>query len=518
MEKRIKSTIKKLLDSKKISKKIHDSIYPIGSRPGILYGLAKTHSPTNNGLPPFRPILSAVGTPTYNLAKFLLPIMSKISLNDYTIKNSFNFAREVVNQDCSQFMASFDVKALFTSIPLDETIQIAADELFSENETVSNLSKDEFVELLTLATKESCFLFNGQYYTQIDGVAMGNPLGPTMANIFMAYFEKKWINDCSLTCKPTFYRRYVDDIFVLFNDKDHLEQFKEYLNSRHPNIRFTHEVELKDTLSFLDINVIRNGNIFETSVYRKKTFTGVYTNFSSSIPTQYKRGLIMTLLFRFFSICSNWQLCHIEILKLKGILLFNDYPQKMVDKCISLFLDKTLDRDKPPVAEESDKTVLKLTLPYLGKKSNELKTTIKKVIMENIPLCKFNIIFSSKRRIKNFFLFKDKVPVDLQSHLIYKIQCDKCNLIYYGLTERHSKVRFFDHMGLSILTGRNIKGVDTAMKTHCREEKHSINKDSFSIIGREENSFRLRMKESLLIKRDRPQLNNNLYSTPLYLF
>ena len=76
----------------------------------------------------------------------------------------------------------------------------------------------------------------------------------------------------------------------------------------------------------------------------------------------------------------------------------------------------------------------------------------------------------------------------------------------------------YDHLGLSIYTGKTIKGVDTAMKTHWRQNKHSINIKDIQIIAREENSFHLRLKESLLIKRDKPILNNNLYSTPLMLF
>ena len=73
-------------------------------------------------------------------------------------------------------------------------------------------------------------------------------------------------------------------------------------------------------------------------------------------------------------------------------------------------------------------------------------------------------------------------------------------------------------MGMSILTGKPIKGIDTAMKTHCRTNNHYITMDSISILARESNSFHLKIKESLLIKRDRPILNNNVYSTPLMFF
>ena len=260
-----------------------------------------------------------------------------------------------------------------------------------------------------------------------------------------------------------------------------------------------------------------NENSFYTNVYRKKTFTGAYTNFTSSIPIQYKYGLILALLFRFYSICSYWKLFHFEIKKLKSILLFNGYPLGFIDKCVRKFISKIHNDDR--IQEQKDeKVILKLVLPFLGKMSLKIKDDLKKVVKENIPNCNLRIIFPSKRRISNFFHFKDKIPVDLKSHLVYKIKCNKCNLVYYGLCERHSKVRFYDHLGVSIYTERPIIGTETAMKKHCREENHAISHESFTTLTRDENPFYLKIKESLLIKRDKPKLNNNIYSTPLYLF
>ena len=109
-------------------------------------------------------------------------------------------------------MTSSDVDSLFTIIPLDKTINIVIQKLFSENETVHNLNKDQFKCLLTLTTKQSYFLFDGELYQQLDGVAMGSSLGPTLANIFLCHYEDIWLRDCSLQCKPSYCKRYVDDI------------------------------------------------------------------------------------------------------------------------------------------------------------------------------------------------------------------------------------------------------------------------------------------------------------------
>ena len=127
------------------------------------------------------------------------------------------------------------------------------------------------------------------------GVAMGSLLGPALANIFMCSFESKWFRDCPNDLKPVSYRRYIDDIFVLFSTPDHADKFREYLPSKHPKINFFIEKEEDYRLPFLDIKIFRENDKFTTSVYRKKTFSGVYSNFKSFIPKTCKIGLIKSL-------------------------------------------------------------------------------------------------------------------------------------------------------------------------------------------------------------------------------
>ena len=101
--------------------------------------------------------------------------------------------------------------------------------------------KKHVKELLTHAVKSSTFMFNDVYYKQVDGVAMGSPLGPTLANLFLVYYESKWLENCPQQFKPQFYRRYVEDIFVMFKKRNHVKKFLRYINSRHRNIKFTCE-------------------------------------------------------------------------------------------------------------------------------------------------------------------------------------------------------------------------------------------------------------------------------------
>ena len=140
-------------------------------------------------------------------------------------------------------MGSPGIDSLFTNIPLEEAIDICANTLFENAEKVEDLSKIEFKELLFLATKESYFIFNRKLYKQVDGVAMSSPLGPTLANAFLVHFEKNWLQNCPSDFKPYYYRRYVDDIFVLFTSPQYLEAFQNFLNGRHANISFKIESE-----------------------------------------------------------------------------------------------------------------------------------------------------------------------------------------------------------------------------------------------------------------------------------
>ena len=234
----------------------------VGSRPGFLYGLCKVHKAIVDTCPPFRPILSAIGTPTYKIAKFLVPVLNCLTVNEFTIKDSFAFAKEIVDQDSTLCMASLDVHSLFTNIPLDETINICTESIFNESDTVEGLNKSKFKELLSLATKESYFIFNELLCKQIDGVAMGSPLGPTLANAFPCFYEKKWLEQCLEEFKPVYYRQYVDDIFVLFISQDHLIKFRDYFNKCHPNMNFTFEQEKNGKLSFLDVEVSRDVVVF----------------------------------------------------------------------------------------------------------------------------------------------------------------------------------------------------------------------------------------------------------------
>ena len=149
------------------------------------------------------------------MTKFLVPILKPLTENEYTVHDSFSFASEVSKFNSKNLMASLDVEILFTNIPLEETIDNIINDLFLTTDKVYNFEREELKQLLTFAAYQSFFIFDGEYYTQIDAVAMGSPLGPTLANAFLYHFEKKWLSECLVEFLSSIYKRYIDMLYHL---------------------------------------------------------------------------------------------------------------------------------------------------------------------------------------------------------------------------------------------------------------------------------------------------------------
>ena len=210
---------------------------------------------------------------------------------EYCAKDSFSFCKRVQEVASSnEFMILYDVCSLFTSIPLKETIDIAVNLIFYKYPELK-IARQELKKLFEFATSGTHFLFDGSYYDQIDGVAMGSPLGPVLANLFMGFHEKRWLDQFQF-CDVLLYRRYVDDIICSFNPEEDADEFLKFINTQHPNIKFTFEKQKDDKLAFLDVLISKTDQNFCSSVYSKMTSIGLFTNFVSFTSYSYKIGLI----------------------------------------------------------------------------------------------------------------------------------------------------------------------------------------------------------------------------------
>ena len=315
---------------------------------------------------------------------------------------------------------------------------------------------------------------------------------------------------------PLYYRRYVDDIFVLFNSAEHLKPFYSYLNSRHLNISLTMENDKDNRMSFLDVNIIRKKDRFTTSLYRKPTCSGIYTHFDSFLPSSNKIGLLHTLLYRCFRICSDWIKFHLELVKLTDVFKNNDYPENFINNCFKVLLDNKY-KIQEQVTTVPKKTFF-LVLPYVEPLSLQTRTKLRKYVKGILNCCKLQIVFKSQNKLAKAFRFNDCIPKELTSGVVYKFQCGLCNESYYGECVRHLNVRIGEHIGISPLTRKKVKPKGSAVSNHLSLCNHSSSFESFSVLTKENEKFLLELKESLLIMRDKPSLNRNIRSAPLYLF
>ncbi|CAF0998010.1 unnamed protein product, partial [Didymodactylos carnosus] len=348
-------------------------------------------------------------------------------------------------------MISFDVASLFTKVPLVYTIELILDEMYPKcTETCQEKLKTkqckmcrdraDFETLLRAATSETHLLFDSKMYIQHNGVAMGSPLAPIIADIFMSHLEKTLMNQLE-QAGVRLWLRYVDDTFVLIEQNTEIQNIIIILNKFHPSIKFTYEIEQNDQLPFLDVNVIRTNDHtkFETTVFRKNTFTGLMINWSSFVPIEYKKAAVVSMVQRALSICSSYSLLAKEFENIRQITKRNGYPSTFVDIRIGIGLTKWLGKDNDKrinTVTEPVKKKMFFELPYVGRSTDGLKrklTAFANKIRPDTDLCFYS---KTPQSSQTFFQLKDKIPKHLQSDVVYAAKCGDCNDSYVGKTER----------------------------------------------------------------------------------
>ena len=166
---------------------------------------------SSDSFPKLRPIVSSIGTFNYNLVRFLCDLLSPLVPNDYSCKDTFSFLSQIKNANLSRtFLVSHNVSSLFTNILLQDTIDIAINFIFNHNPNPKSLKKNS-KKLSFLLHHRSILFLTVNFIIKL----MGSPLAPILGNIFMGFYESKWLNEYNLN-KSNFYLRYVDDILAAF--------------------------------------------------------------------------------------------------------------------------------------------------------------------------------------------------------------------------------------------------------------------------------------------------------------
>ena len=228
-------------------------------------------------------------------------------------------------------------------------------------------------EMLLLCKKNVHFSYNHEIYIQRDGVAMGSPLGPVLAEILMVNLERLLVP--KLNVYINFWRRYVDDT-ITFVKKGSVEYLLSVLNNFHPNTKFTYEIEVELKLAFFDILLHRDGHDIITIVYRKVTNNDVYLNWYPFCPRECEQGTFRFLVQRAYIIFSSSHLLKKELKHLEDdSVMKNNFPTWVVKKILKKEKEKINNRNN---ADKNKHTIQMLLLPSQGEKGLHLTKSLKR--------------------------------------------------------------------------------------------------------------------------------------------
>ena len=277
-EDRVLEVLDTLRKNKKIDESLYNKIKPHGSQPARLYGLAKVHKT----IIPTRPVLSMPGSAYYAIGNQVGEWLSEVPECQINTSN-----KQIVDTikdielDSSRQLVSFDVVSLYTNVPVLEAINCCADLLYNGRQKAPPVDKETFIELAKLASCNVIMSTHDGPYKQVDGLAMGSPPAPYLANGWLNQYDDTIKGDAQL------YARYMDDV-VRDIETEKREEKLEEINGLNEYLKFTMEVEVSGELPVLDLKLMNNAGKLTSTWYSKPTDTGLVMNYHALAPRRYK--------------------------------------------------------------------------------------------------------------------------------------------------------------------------------------------------------------------------------------
>ena len=477
-EERIISILKNLRATGKINEDLYQKLSPVGSQPPRLYGLAKVHKKNT----PMRPVLSMPGSAYYKIAKEVTQWLSNVKECQIQCSTKLicDSLKDVQLED-NEKLVSFDVSSLYTNVPVEEAINTCADLLFNSSARLP-VDKDTFITLAKLASCNVVMSTSDGYFTQVDGLAMGSPCAPLLANGWLSQFDSDIKGNAKL------YFRYMDDIIRDISSNKLQEKLQE-INSYHESLKFTQEEESDGILPFLDMSIRHNEDgTLSSTWYYKPSDTGLIMNFHALAPMRYKRAVVCGFVHRIYRSCTSWELVHESLERAKVILTNNQYPPRFFEKIIH----DTLTRIVGDIRAEKEKPKeFLLFLQYRGKNSETYARDLRKI---GAP-CR--VIFSLRKLKTVTPSLKPPVEKTLKSGVVYKIECPRCSACYVGATARHLTTRFKEHIQKNEAVSKHLSLCGSVVS------EKDLNILSSTLRG----PFHLFTLEALWIREIKPQLN-----------
>jgi hypothetical protein len=329
--------VKRMFENKYIEVALKKSLTTYNSVAPRIYGLPKVHKQDA----PLRPIVSFIKAPMYNLSKFLANILTCVSEDDINIRNSYDLVDRLskIKLNPNDVLVSFDVVSLFTNVPVSLAIEVI-DQRWNHISNYTSLSKDMFFEALKFCLTNGYCKYDNVYYAQVEGVAMGSPLSPIVAeivldNLFRTINEKNEVR---------FIVKYVDDSLCIIN-KNYVNDILVYMNNYHNRLQFTCEHEKDGSINFLDVTIFRTCNLdLKFRHYKKPTYTGRIINYNSNQPDYVKKNTAKCLLNSWLRLSDSS--FHYDIKnEFRNVMTKNDYPSHYIN---SILFDKHSAKAPPP--------------------------------------------------------------------------------------------------------------------------------------------------------------------------
>lgn len=526
-------------------------------RPRIFYLLPKIHKkaeswPQPGKMPEGRPIVSDCASESYNISEYLDSFIAPHSVKHPAyLKNTYDFINKVQNQTVhkNSILVTGDVSSLYTNMNLDRILMIVKDtfEKFPDDKRPDK----ELLKLLDITLKNNDFEFNGTFFLQIHGTAMGKKYAPSLANLYLQYFDHMAMTGFKI--KPILYKRFLDDIFFVWpSTMADLEEYNKYLNSLIPDIKLTFSPD-DNQVNFLDTtvykNTIDNKTTLLTKVYFKETDTHQLLHTESFHPKHTTNGILKSQLLRFKRISSTYEnyseACYIlfNALKDRGysssklrkmkrdvwqinndivitennkiipiILKYNQLGYKFVNLWKNIIKDNnSFDNFKLIAAYSNNKNLAShLVRSNLINKTFNPKQTNNEIskISGSFSLCnakrctccrfhtKQTNIFKSEAYNRTFSI--NQILNCKSTSVIYLITCRKCKLQYVGETKRSIQARLLEHRS-NINTFKN-----QPISNHFNTANHTVN--DLEIIAIEQVTSD---KKTTIIRRQREQYWQN---------